>query len=69
MNKMHLVLAAAIVAMLLLFDAVIPTPALARWWDYPKSGYCPVGTCNLIGGWRALDVRNCRAANCSRYGR
>ncbi len=66
MNRMHLVLAAAVVAMLLLFDAAIPTPALARWWDYPKSGYCPVGTCNLIGGWRALDVRNCRAANCAR---
>ena len=26
----------------------------------------PPGTCNAVGGWRALNVRNCRPANCSR---
>jgi len=66
MNKIHLALAAAIVTIVLVFDAAIPTTAFARWIDYPKSGYCPVGTCNLIGGWRALNVRNCRPANCRR---
>jgi hypothetical protein len=49
---------------LFMFDAAFPTPAAARWWDYPHSGYCPPGTCNKIGGWRALNVRNCRPANC-----
>jgi hypothetical protein len=66
MNKIHLVLAAATVAIVLVCDAAIPTPAFARWFDYPHSGYCPVGTCNTIGGWRALNVRNCRPANCRR---
>jgi hypothetical protein len=66
MSKAHLALSAAVVVVLLLFDVAISTPASARWWDYPHSGYCPVGTCNLVGGWRALNVRNCRAANCWR---
>jgi hypothetical protein len=68
MNKTHLVLAVAIMAIVFVFDAAIPTPAFARWKDFPNSGYCPVGTCNLSGGWRALNVRNCRPANCWRYG-
>jgi hypothetical protein len=65
-HKLHLVSVAVIVATFLIFDAAFPTPASARWWDYPHSGYCPPGTCNKIGGWRALDVRNCRPANCQR---
>jgi hypothetical protein len=66
MSKIYLVLAAAIVATLVIFDAAVPTPAAARWKDFPNSGYCPPGTCNMVGGWRALNVRNCRPANCSR---
>jgi len=66
MGKMHLVLVAAFAAAFFIFDAALPTPAAARWWDYPHSGYCPPGTCNKIGGWRALNVRNCRPANCQR---
>jgi hypothetical protein len=66
MYKVHLVLVAAIVAIVFVRDAAMPTPAFARWYDYPHSGYCPVGTCNLVGGWRALYVRNCRASNCRR---
>jgi hypothetical protein len=65
--KMPLVLAAAITAALALFDTMaLSTPANARWFDYPHSGYCRIGTCNKIGGWRALYVRNCNAANCRR---
>jgi hypothetical protein len=66
MHKLHFVFVAAIAATFFIFDAAFPTPAAARWWDYPHSGYCPPGTCNKIGGWRALDVRNCRPANCPR---
>ena len=66
MSRLHLVLALAIAAATLVFDVTLPTPATARWWDYPRSGYCPVGTCNKIGGWRALNIRNCSAANCGR---
>jgi hypothetical protein len=66
MSKAHLARAAAMVVMLFMADAAISTPASARWYDYPHAGYCPIGTCNAIGGWRALNVRNCRAANCWR---
>jgi hypothetical protein len=66
MNNLRLVLVAAIAATFFIFDAAFPAPAAARWWDYPNSGYCPPGTCNKIGGWRALNVRNCRPANCQR---
>jgi hypothetical protein len=65
-SRMCFVAAAAIVAALFIFDMAIATPAFARWWDYPNAGYCPPGTCNKIGGWRALNVRNCSPANCSR---
>jgi hypothetical protein len=65
-TRLNLVLAAAIAAAFLVFDAALPTPASARWWDYPNSGYCPFGTCNKAGGWRAINVRNCRPANCWR---
>lgn len=65
MSKINLVLAAVIAAAFFMFDAALPSPASARWWDYPHSGYCPLGTCTRNGGWRALNVRNCRpAANC-----
>jgi hypothetical protein len=67
MSKMHLVLAAAIAATFLIFDVASPTPASARWWDYPHSGYCFPGTCTKSGGWRALNVRNCRPAAYCRY--
>jgi len=66
MIRLNLVLIAAIAATFFIFDAAMSPPALAKWWDYPHSGYCPVGTCNKIGGWRALYVRNCSAANCRR---
>lgn len=66
MSKLRLAPTAAAIAMFFMFDVAVSTPAAARWKDYPNSGYCPVGTCNLVGGWRALNVRNCRAANCWR---
>jgi hypothetical protein len=65
-SRMYFVAGAAVVAALVVFDMTITTPAFARWWDYPHSGYCPPGTCNGIGGWRALNVRNCTAAHCAR---
>ena len=65
-SKLCFIAAAAVVAALFVFDTALTTPAVARWWDYPNSGYCPPGTCNKIGGWRALNVRNCSPANCSR---
>jgi len=65
-TRMCFVAAAAVVAALIAFDAAITTPAFARWWDYPNSGYCPPGTCNKLGGWRALNIRNCSTANCLR---
>jgi hypothetical protein len=65
-SRLCFIAAAAIVAALFIFDTALTTPAVARWWDYPNSGYCPPGTCNKIGGWRALNVRNCSPANCSR---
>jgi hypothetical protein len=65
--KMSLVLAATITATLAMLDTMaLPTSANARWFDYPHSGYCRIGTCNKLGGWRALYVRNCSAANCRR---
>lgn len=64
--KMLLVLAAAIIAMFAIVDTMAPTPAAARWIDRPNAGYCPAGTCNKIGGWRALNVRNCSPAYCRR---
>jgi hypothetical protein len=66
MSRLHLVLALAIAATMLVFDVALPTPAAARWWDFPHSGYCPPGTCNKIGGWKSLNIRNCSAANCAR---
>jgi hypothetical protein len=66
MVRLNLILIAAIAATFFIFDAAMSTPAFARWWDYPHSGYCPPGTCNKIGGWRALYVRNCSPANCRR---
>ncbi len=66
MSGARLVLGLAAVAAMLLFDVTVLTPATARWWDYPRSGYCPMGTCNKAGGWRALSVQNCSAANCAR---
>ena len=66
MGRSHLYLMLVIAATMVVFDIALPTPAAARWWDYPKSGYCPAGTCNKIGGWRALNVRNCSTANCVR---
>jgi hypothetical protein len=30
------------------------------------AGYCPDGTCGKKGGKRALNVKNCSAANCKR---
>ena len=65
-SRVCFIAAAAVVAALFIFDTALTTPAVARWWDYPNSGYCPPGTCNKIGGWRALNVRNCSPANCSR---
>jgi hypothetical protein len=65
-SRLCFIAAAAVVAALFIFDTALTTPAVARWWDYPNSGYCPPGTCNKIGGWRALNVRNCSPANCSR---
>ena len=65
-SRLCFMAAAAVVAALFIFDTALTTPAVARWWDYPNSGYCPPGTCNKIGGWRALNVRNCSPANCSR---
>jgi hypothetical protein len=65
-SRMCFVAAAAVVAALIMFDTVLTTPAFARWKDFPNSGYCPPGTCNRIGGWRALDVRYCSPANCLR---
>jgi hypothetical protein len=65
-SRQCFVAAAAVVVALFIFDTALTTPAFARWWDYPNSGYCPPGTCNKIGGWRALNVRNCSAANCTR---
>jgi hypothetical protein len=65
-DKMYLIAAVAIFAALVVFDTTLTTPAFARWWDYPNSGYCPPGTCNAVGGWRALNVRNCRPAYCAR---
>jgi hypothetical protein len=59
MNKMRLILTAAVAATFFIFDAAVPTPASARWWDYPHSGYCTPGTCTRLGGWRALNIRNC----------
>jgi hypothetical protein len=67
MRRFDLVLALAVATTMLVFDAAWPTPATARWWDAPRSGYCPIGTCNKIGGWRALNVRNCSTANCARH--
>ncbi|MGA2893863.1 MAG: hypothetical protein ABSE22_13410 [Xanthobacteraceae bacterium] len=65
--KIPRVLAEALLAALAVFQAVaLPTPTNARWFDYPHSGYCRVGTCNKLGGWRALYIRNCSAANCRR---
>jgi hypothetical protein len=65
--KISLVLAAAITATLAILDTMaLSTSANARWLDYPHSGYCRVGTCNKLGGWRALYVWHCRAANCRR---
>jgi hypothetical protein len=65
--KISLVLAFSIIATLVIAETVArPTAANARWYDYPHAGYCPIGTCNKIGGWRALNVRNCSAANCRR---
>jgi hypothetical protein len=66
MSRFHLILTAAIAATFFIFDAALPTPASARWWDYPNSGYCNAGACNKVGGWRALNVRNCSPANCRR---
>ena len=59
MTRLNLVLIAAIAAMFFIFDAALPTPASARWWDYPHSGYCNPGTCTKSSGYRALNVRNC----------
>jgi hypothetical protein len=64
MKKIHLILAAMIVAKLAIFDMALPASAARTWKDWPNSGYCPSQTCNLLGGWRASNVRNCRAANC-----
>ena len=30
----------------------------------PDGGVCPAGTCNINGGPRACDVKNCKASNC-----
>lgn len=65
-SRRGLLAVAAVVAALGILDA-LTTPASARWGDYPHAGYCPPGTCNMLGGWRALNVRNCHPANCLRH--
>jgi hypothetical protein len=64
MRKIHLILAAMIVAKLAIFDMALPASAARTWKDWANSGYCPPKTCNLLGGRKAVDVRNCGAANC-----
>jgi len=27
-------------------------------------GYCPLGTCNILGGRMARNLNNCKASNC-----
>jgi hypothetical protein len=44
----------------------LPAAATRRWFDYPNSGYCPAGTCSGNGGFRAINVKNCRPSNCRR---
>ena len=63
MKKIRFLVAAAVVAFAI-FDMAQPASAARSWKDWVNSGYCPVGTCNLLGGWRASNVRNCRAAHC-----
>lgn len=43
-----------------------PAAATRRWFDFPNSGYCPSGTCTKNGGFRAINVKNCRPSNCGR---
>jgi len=62
----YLVLSLAFGVMLTAFASIAPSTAMARV-TYPSSGYCPVGTCNLLGGKYARYPRNCRAENCARW--
>ena len=62
----YLVLSIIFGVALVALTSVAPSTAVARV-SYPTSGYCPVGTCNLVGGKYARYPRNCRAENCARW--
>ena len=62
--KSLLFIVAFAIGLLAFLVATQPVSAARGWWSWPNSGYCPSGTCNKLGGWRASNVKNCSAANC-----
>jgi hypothetical protein len=51
--KSLLFIAAFAVGLLAFLVATQPLSAARGWWSWPNSGYCPSGTCNKLGGWKA----------------
>lgn len=61
------VAAAAIVLMLILLSDTAGAQSMGRGGASVRAnvgGYCPFGTCNILGGRMARFLRNCRASNC-----
>ena len=65
--KSLLFIVAFAIGLLAFLVATQPVSAARGWWSWPNSGYCPSGTCNKLGGWKASNVKNCSAANCLRH--
>ena len=54
-----------IVAILLMFVFVSTADAQSRRFIMStQGGYCPAGTCVKSGGYRAINVKNCKAKHC-----
>jgi hypothetical protein len=69
MKMLLLTGAAFAVAALAMMQTTQPASAVRTWSYWPNAGYCPAGTCNSAGGWKARNVSICSAANCRPYRR
>jgi len=60
MKTLLVLIAASAIGLLAITQTTTPASAQRRWSDWPNSGYCPPGTCNRLGGWRAANIRACK---------
>lgn len=58
--KPLLFIAAFAIGLLAFLGTTQPVSAVRSWSYWPNAGYCPPGTCNPFGGWKARNVKFCR---------